>query len=68
MGIRIALSFSHPGGLASGRSAGEKGKRKKSSAAGSFGVAQSPKSSYGGTMIMVTSLLRVARGFSKKSK
>jgi hypothetical protein len=37
----------------------------KSSAAGFFGVAQSPKSSNGGTKIMITSFRRVARGISK---
>ena len=39
---------------------------KKSSAVGFFGVAQSPKSSYGGTLVIVTSLFRVSRAFSKK--
>jgi len=45
-----------------------KEENKKSSAAGSFGVAQSPKSSYGGTLVMVTSSQAVARGISKKVK
>ena len=38
----------------------------KSSAAGFFGVAQSPKSSYGGTRVMLPPLPGLARGVSKK--
>jgi hypothetical protein len=41
---------------------------KKSSAAGSFGVAQSPKSSYGGTLVCYPPGEEFQEEFPKKSK